>query len=82
MEAFSTENLSDRLPTLRFKATLERGIRLAQNFSTTVTETFQESVNIIGTSFSVDKESIDVFSESFIRSHLIFQLAKALETLL
>ena len=40
MEAFATENLGDRLQALRFKATLERGIRLAQSFSTTVTETF------------------------------------------
>ena len=53
---------------------------MAQAFSTTVTETFQETVNSFGHSFGVDKQSIDVFSESFIRSHLIFQMAKALET--
>ena len=80
MEAFATQNLGDRLHALRFKATLERGIRLAQAFSTTVTETFQETVNSVGNSFGVDRQSIDVFSESFIRSHLIFQMAKALET--
>ena len=57
---------------LRCKATLERCIRLAQNFCVTVTETFQETVNSVGFSFGVDKQSIDVFSESFIRSHLMF----------
>jgi len=37
---------------------------------------------MIGFAFGVDKASVDVFSESFIRSHLMFQLAKGLETLL
>ena len=57
---------------LRFKAVLERGVRLAQNFSATVSDTFQETVNSVGLSFGVDQASIDVFSESFIRSHLMF----------
>ena len=57
-------------------------MRLAQNFSSQVSDTFQETVNVVGRSFGVDQPSIDVFSESFIRSHLMFQLAKGLETLL
>lgn len=86
LEAFQTSDFSDqtsnRLALLRLKATLERGVRLAQNFSASVSDTFQETVSVVGKSFGVDQPSIDVFSESFIRSHLFFQLAKGLETLL
>ena len=63
-------------------AVLERGVRLAQNFSASVSDTFQATVDAVGFSFGVDRPSIDVFSESFIRSHLMFQLAKGFEALL
>lgn len=39
-------------------------------------------VQALGTAFNLNKESVEVFSESFIRSHLIFQLSKVAEQIL
>jgi hypothetical protein len=36
----------------------------------------------LGHAFNIDKHSIEVFSESFIRSHIIFQLSKLAEGVL
>ena len=54
------------------KASLERGLRVAQDFSSTITGIFQTSVEAIGAAFGINKHSVDVFSESFVRSHLMF----------
>ena len=40
---------------------------------------FQESVESLGKAFGINHHSVSVFSESFVRSHLMFQMAKGLE---
>lgn len=57
---------------MRLKATLERGIRLGKNFTSKIMEAFQSNVMLLGQTFDIDKQAIEVFSESFIRSHLVF----------
>ena len=38
-------------------------------------------MNHLGVALSINSESVRVYSESFIRSHLMFQVSKALEQL-
>jgi hypothetical protein len=51
-------------------------MRLAKNFTQVIIETFQNNVLALGAAFKIEKKSVEVFSESFIRSHIIFQLSK------
>lgn len=67
---------------LRLKSTLERALRLSTTFTSQIASSFQSSVSELGRVFRIDKHSVDVFSESFIRSHLMFQFAKSIETML
>jgi hypothetical protein len=80
-ELQSFKAAEERLPLLRYKASLDRGIRLAAKFTDTIQETFQSSVNKLGNALGLPHSSVHVFSESFVRSHIIFQTAKCLETI-
>ena len=66
----------------RIKASVERALRLAKNFTSVIIETFQSNVIALGTAFKIDKKSVEVFSESFVRAHIIFQLSKLAEGIL
>jgi hypothetical protein len=74
--------LKDYTTIRRIKATVERAMRLAKSFTQVIIETFQVNVLALGHAFNIDKHSIEVFSESFIRSHIIFQLSKLSDTVL
>lgn len=57
---------------LRLKAVIERGERYANTFTQQIIDTFQENVIALGEAISIDRHSLTVFSESFVRFHLIF----------
>ncbi|CDW77583.1 water chloroplastic-like [Stylonychia lemnae] len=71
------ENVTLRLK--RLKSTIERALRLGKNFTSKIIDTFQANVFDLGKQFNVEKHSIEVYAESFVRSHLIFQFSKSLE---
>jgi hypothetical protein len=64
---------------MRLLATFERASRLAQTFTQRICATFEEIARQVGHAFNVNKHSVDVFSESFVRSNLVFQLANCLD---
>eukprot|EP00744_Colponema_vietnamica_P003379 GILI01005188.1.p1 GENE.GILI01005188.1~~GILI01005188.1.p1 ORF type:complete len:913 (+),score=252.13 GILI01005188.1:91-2829(+) len=67
---------------LHLKASLERGIRLANSFTETLVATFQSQVENLGACLSIPVNTVRVFSEGSIRSHIIFQFAKVVVPLL
>lgn len=73
------QNLKSTYDLQRLKAALERGIRLANYFTIQISDIFQANVQELGRVFKINDYSIQVFSESFIRSHLMFQFSKSLE---
>ncbi|TNV84808.1 hypothetical protein FGO68_gene14813 [Halteria grandinella] len=79
---FSKCNQFEPINVKRLKATIERGMRLARRFTSQVIESFQSNVQALGQAFSIPQQSVSVFSEGFIRSHLIFQLSKVSEMVL
>jgi hypothetical protein len=54
------------------KAVIERGERYANTFTQQIIDTFQDNVMALGEAISIDRHSLTVFSESFVRFHLIF----------
>jgi hypothetical protein len=72
----------DLASTRRIKSTVERAMRLAKSFTTCIVETFQQNVLALGSAFEINQHSVQVFSESFVRSHIIFQLSKLAEGVL
>lgn len=64
---------------LKLKASVERAERFANLFTSEVINVFQDNVFKLGDSLHMDRHSVMVFSESFIRFHLIFQFSKCLD---
>ena len=64
---------------LRLKASVERAERFANLFTSEVINVFQDNVFRLGDCLHMDRHSVMVFSESFIRFHLIFQFSKCLD---
>lgn len=64
--------------TLRLKATLERARRLADGYRDTILRLFPQSAASLGRALDVAEPAIQVYAESEIRSHIVFQLAKML----
>jgi hypothetical protein len=75
-------SLTHPIDLKRLKASVERALRLAKTFTQTITETFQHNVLALGEAFKINRHSVEVFSESFIRSHVIFQLSKLCDGIL
>jgi hypothetical protein len=63
------------------KASVERGERYANEFTESIINLFQENLLRLGDSLQIDRNSVNVFSESFVRFHLIFQFSKCLDYL-
>ena len=70
-----------QLHQLRLKAVIDRGERYANTFTQQIIDTFQDNVITLGEAISIDRHSLTVFSESFVRFHLIFQLSKCFDYL-
>lgn len=64
---------------LKLKASVERAERYANQFTSEVINVFQDNVFKLGDSLHMDRHSVMVFSESFIRFHLVFQFSKCLD---
>jgi len=64
---------------LKLKASVERGERFSNLFTEAIINVFQDNVFKLGDSLHMDRHSVTVFSESFIRFHLIFQFSKCLD---
>jgi phosphoglucan,water dikinase len=73
---------STREEWLRLKATLLRGRRLTEDFSERTIALFSERAERLGRALGVADHAIRVFSESDIRSHLLFQVSKLVTSLL
>jgi phosphoglucan,water dikinase len=61
---------------LRFKATADRGRRLAEAFSARILTLFQKPAERLGYAFGVSGDAVKVFCEAAVRRHLAFQLSK------
>ena len=64
--------ISDRLFYLKLKSFVERGERYANQFTQGIIDVFQDNVLMLGRALHIDEHSVMVFSESFVRFHLIF----------
>jgi phosphoglucan,water dikinase len=76
---FALENPRHRM---RLKASLDRCQRLAQAYCDKVLALFFEKAQELGKALGVSRNGIQVFCEADIRSHLVFQLSRALDVLL
>lgn len=74
----SLENL-DEVTLKKVKATIERAERYSNQFTEDIVNEFQDGVVKLGDKLGLDQHSVMVFSESFVRSHLIFQFSKCVD---
>lgn len=65
----------------RLKSTIERCQRYADSFTQDIINLFQDNVFRLGSALHIDNHSVSVFSESFIRFHLVFQFSKCMDTI-
>lgn len=77
LENFDKE--SSDMAKRRLKATMERGERYANQFTEEIINIFQNNVFKLGQKLHIDNHSVMVFSESFVRFHLVFQFSKCLD---
>jgi phosphoglucan,water dikinase len=71
-----------RQELLRYRASLLRVRRLAENFEAQVISIFCERSEKLGRLLGVPESAVKIFSEAEIRSHLIFQISKIADALL
>jgi phosphoglucan,water dikinase len=71
-----------REEVLRLRASLQRCRRLAENFGARIFKLFLEPVSKLGEGLGVEEHAIRLFSESDLRSHLVFQVSKLVSGLL
>ena len=67
---------------LRVKASLERGRRLAEDFSDSILALFPERVQSLGQALGVPERAVRIYGEAEVRAHLVFQLSKLISLLL
>lgn len=65
-------NATDKDFLIKLKSTIERCQRYADAFTQDIINLFQDNVFRLGNSMHIDHHSVSVFSESFIRFHLVF----------
>ena len=58
---------------------MERAERYANQFTEYIVNQYQGVVTKLGDRLGLDQHSVAVFSESFVRSHLIFQFSKCID---
>eukprot|EP00347_Sterkiella_histriomuscorum_P002420 403368223 len=73
------QQVNEQLSYKRLKSSTERALRLGKGFTSRILDTFQTNVLELGKQFGIDRHAVEVFSESFVRSHIIFQFSKSLE---
>ena len=73
---------ADREQALRLKATVDRGRRLAEDYSDRITALFLRRAEKLGHALGVPEHAIQVFCDAEIRGHLVFQLSKLVSILL
>src|SRR5262249_41080944 len=66
----------------RLRATLARCRRLAEQFGTRIVKLFGGRADKLGHALKVAEHAVRVFSESEVRSHIVFQVAKLTDILL
>ena len=79
--AILESNVPEPTNTLRMKAVCERGERFCNQFTQGIIDVFQNNVIKLGSRLSIDEHSLSVFSESFVRFHLVFQFSKCVDYL-
>jgi len=63
---------------LRIKAVFERCLNLCFNLNNLILEVFTQTSNDVGTNLQINKESIKIYAEAFIRNHTVFQFSKVI----
>ena len=76
------DSSSDREEWLRLRASLQRCRRLAENFGSRIFELFLRPAQKLGQALAVEEQEVRVFSESELRSHLVFQVSKLVSGML
>jgi len=71
-----TFGATGREEMLRFKATLERCMRLSETYADLALQLFPERAARLGLALGLDEEAIRLFAEEDIRESLVFQLSK------
>jgi phosphoglucan,water dikinase len=83
LAAWSQENEAwDREDLIRIKATLDRCLRLAEDYSNKILSSFLEKAEKLGRALGVAEHAIRVYAEADIRGHLVFQVSKIADLLL
>ncbi len=75
-------NPKDREQLLRLKATADRCRRLAEAYSDRIAALFFRRARDLGRALEVPAHAIQVYCDSEIRGHIVFQLAKLVSSLL
>ena len=78
-QRFEWEKLRHRM---RLKASMERCQRLAQAYCDEVLSVFVDKTRELGKALEISEDAINLFCEADIRSHLVFQLSRALDIFL
>lgn len=73
--------VQNRQHILRLQASLDRCRRLAQTYCKQILSLFVEKAQGLGLALGVSVQAIDQYCEADIRSHMVFQLSRALDIL-
>jgi phosphoglucan,water dikinase len=73
---------AERESLLRLKASVDRGRRLAEDYSDRILNLFPQRVEKLGRALGVAEHAIRVFCDAEIRGHVVFQFAKLVSSLL
>lgn len=79
---YSHNLFENRIFLLKLKAVLERSLNLCYSVTEEIDRIFNLPSRALGKGLGIDEHAIRVFSESFIRSHTIFQFSKIVGILL
>ena len=72
------EMLSRPMDLVRYKAWLDRAVRLCTSFSDAMQDLFLAHVGGIGRGLNVDDHAAKVFVEAEVRASVVFQLSRIL----
>lgn len=75
-ELNSIANPAKRRDLLRTKATVDRALRFAEDFSSSLSDVFSRRATSIGQALGVDGHAVTVFAEAEIRSNITFQASR------
>ncbi|KAI0558674.1 Phosphoglucan water dikinase PWD [Gracilaria domingensis] len=72
---------TEELFVLRAKAAVDRALRLAHRFCTTIAKVYEKRAATFGHALGVDRHAVSVFAEAEIRANVTFQASRIANTL-